>query len=114
MTTNEKIPPQSCAGVEEATPRRARKSLPAQVPLHGAWPAEMRAVTTAAFLDYSTTGELMKAVDRGEAPRPTAFRTNAGRREPVWALDICRSHVARRHDIENDASSRQESIGSLV
>lgn len=97
----------------EAPMRRAR-SLPAAAPAHGAWPAEMRAVTAAAFFDYPTTGELLKAVERHEVPRPTATRRQHGRAEPVWALDICRAHIARRHEIANDASPETESIGSLV
>jgi hypothetical protein len=91
-----------------------RRSSPARSPEHGAWPAEMRDVTAAAFLDYATTGELMKSVQRGEAPRPTALRRRAGRLEPVWALDICRAYVARRHEINKDASVDSENIGSLV
>lgn len=91
------------------------RSLPARYPEHGAWPQEMRKDMAAAFLDYRTTGELDKAIERKEAPRPTATRLRAdGRREPVWALDICRAHVARRHDIANDALRESENIGSLV
>jgi hypothetical protein len=98
----------------EASIRRPSRSLPAVAPPQGAWPAEMRAATAAAFFDFATTGELMKAVERGEAPRPTATRHRSGRSEPVWALDICRSYVARRHEITNDASPETASIGSLV
>ena len=102
------------ATAQHQTARRsAPRSLPAVAPVTGTWPAEMRAVTAAAFFDFATTGELMKAVERGEAPRPSATRLRAGRREPVWALDICRTHIARRHDIASDASE-QESIGSLI
>jgi hypothetical protein len=74
----------------------------------------MRADLAAAFLDYSTTGEFYKAIQRGEAPGPTATRIRSGKREPVWALDMCRAHVARRHEIENDASPLKENIGRLV
>jgi len=74
----------------------------------------MRADTTAALFDYPTTGQLMKAVERGEAPRPTALRRRAGKIEPVWALAVCLAHIARRHEINNDASARSENIGSLV
>jgi hypothetical protein len=93
--------------------QRASRSLPSRAPEHGAWPAEMRAVTAAAFFDYATTGELMTAIERNEAPKPSAYRFRAGRREPTWALDICRAYVARRHEIKNDASS-SEKIGRLV
>ena len=63
----------------------------------------MRADLVAAFLDYATTGELFKAIARGEAPRPTAGRLRKGRREPVWSLDACRAHVAQRHYIPETA-----------
>jgi hypothetical protein len=90
------------------------RSAPARYPEHGAWPAEMRADIAAAYLDYDTTSELFKAVARGEAPRPTSTRLRKGRREPVWALESCRSHIARRHQITNDGTSERENIGSLV
>jgi hypothetical protein len=91
-----------------------KRSLPARSPKHGPWPAEMRADTAAALFDYSTTGELMKAVERSEAPRPTALRRRAGKIEPVWALEACLAHIARRHEINNDAFPGSENIGSLV
>jgi len=90
------------------------RSKPARYPQHGAWPCEMRADLAAAFLDCSTTAEFYKAIQRGEAPPPTATRVRSGKREPVWALDMCRAHVARRHEIENDASPLKENIGRLV
>jgi len=90
------------------------RSLPARNPVRGAWPAEMRSDTAAAFFDYDTTGQLMNAVVRGEAPRPTALRRRAGRIEPVWALEVCLAHIARRHEVNNDASSGAENIGSLL
>lgn len=90
------------------------RSLPARYPEHGSWPLEMPADIAAACLGYRTTGELRKAVLRKEAPQPSASRLGKGRREPVWALDICRAHIARRHEIKNDASQETEDIGSLV
>jgi hypothetical protein len=93
---------------------RVTRSLRARFPQHGAWPGEMRADTAAAFLDYETTGELFKAIMRGEAPRPSASRLRRGRREPVWALEVLRAHVAHRHEIADDASPAKENIGSLV
>jgi hypothetical protein len=90
------------------------RSVPARPPEHGAWPAEMRAETAAAFFDYRTTGEFFKGIQRGEAPRPSAYRLRAKRREPVWALDLCRNHIARRHEISNDAASGREDIGRLI
>src|SRR5712671_5853991 len=97
------------------TPRpHAPRSLPARHPPSGAWPAEMRADMAAAYLDYATTGQLLAAVVRGEAPRPTATRLRNGKREPVWALDACRRHVANRHEIESDVIAAKEDIGALL
>ncbi|MDF2997569.1 MAG: hypothetical protein K0R27_3206 [Xanthobacteraceae bacterium] len=73
------------------------RRLPASPPA-GPWPAEMRAPTAAAFLDYADTGELFGAVSRGEAPRPTAQRGR--KREPVWARAVCESWVAQRHNFD--------------
>lgn len=78
------------------------------------WPAEMRADVVAAFLDYDTTRELWKAIARNEAPRPTAYRVRGKRREPVWAYEICRAFVARRHEIENHGLTDAEDIRSLL
>jgi hypothetical protein len=91
-----------------------RRSRPARHPPHGAWPAEMRADVAAAFLDYETTGQLYAAVLRGEAPRPTGERLRNGRREPTWALDQLKAHVANRHEIAFDALSGKENIGELI
>jgi hypothetical protein len=74
----------------------------------------MRADTVAAYLDYETTGELYAAVLRGEAPRPTGERLRKGRREPTWAFDALKTHVANRHEIASDALPWKENIGELV
>jgi hypothetical protein len=74
----------------------------------------MRADMAAAFLDYATTGELTKAITRGEAPRPTDTRLVKGCREPVWAREALASHVANRHGIASDVSPKRESIGDLI
>jgi hypothetical protein len=93
---------------------RAPRSRAARHPPHGAWPAEMRAEVAAAFLDYDTTGQLHAAVLRGDAPRPTGERLRNGRREPTWALDNLKAHVANRHEIASDALSGKENIGELI
>ena len=93
---------------------RAPRSLPARHPPHGAWPAEMRADMVAAYLDYETTGQLYAAVLRGEAPRPTGERLRNGRREPTWAFDALKTHVANRHEIASRALPGKENIGELV
>lgn len=89
----------------------APRSRPARYPPHGAWPLEMRADMAAALLGYDTTGELLAAIRRSEAPRPTATRLRHGKREPVWALDACRAHVANRHEIVSDAAAARPHVG---
>ncbi len=82
---------------------RAPRSVPARYPPNGAWPAEMRADMAAALLDYETTGKLMQAILRNEAPRATATRLRDGKRVPVWHLDACRKFLDNRHQIRSDA-----------
>jgi hypothetical protein len=41
-----------------------RTPLPARFPPFGAWPVEMRADMTAAYLDYRNTAELQRAIMR--------------------------------------------------
>jgi hypothetical protein len=45
----------------------------------------MRADMAAAYLDYRNTGELARAVVRGEAPPPTGYHGIGRAREPVWS-----------------------------
>jgi hypothetical protein len=107
------LPPR-CATATSSRQLRAPRSRAARHPPHGAWPAEMRADVAAAFLDYETTGQLYAAVLRGEAPRPTGERLRNGRREPTWALDQLKAHVANRHEIASDAFPGKENIGELI
>jgi hypothetical protein len=51
----------------------------------------------AAYLDHATTGKLMAAIGRGEAPPPTAMRLFKGRRVPVWLRSECDAFLHRRH-----------------
>ncbi|MBY0382784.1 MAG: hypothetical protein K2W78_12805 [Xanthobacteraceae bacterium] len=48
----------------------------------------MRAEMVAAYLEYRDTGELSRAVVRGEAPQPTAFHRTGRSKEPVWTKMI--------------------------
>jgi hypothetical protein len=73
---------------------RRRLALPARYPPIGTWPAVMRADMAAAYLDYRDTGELARAVGRGEAPRPTGFHGVGRAREPVWSKAIIDSVTA--------------------
>lgn len=95
-------------------PDHSPRSRPARHPPGGAWSAEMRADMAAAYLDYPTSGKLFAAIRRGEAPPPTATRMRDGRREPVWALDAVRDHVAFRHRLSSDAPRERDSIGGLI
>jgi hypothetical protein len=79
-------------------PLRVSRSVPARHPV-GAWPAEMKADVTAAFFDFETTGRLMEAVQREEAPKPSATRVYNGRRVPVWSRAACEAFIERRHDL---------------
>ena len=45
----------------------------------------MRADMAAAYMDYRNTGELGRAVLRGEAPPPTGYHGVGRAREPVWS-----------------------------
>jgi hypothetical protein len=109
------LPSQSDVKPSKPLTARVWRSRPARYPPHGAWPAEMRADMAAAFLDYATTGELTKAITRGEAPRPTDTRRVKGCREPIWAREALAGHVANRHEITSDTSpAKRESIGELI
>lgn len=79
----------------------------------GAWPAEMRAVSVAAYLDYPSVGSLYKAVARGEAPRPTAWRGQGRNKERVWARAALDIHLARRHALV-DAVDVDDDIEGLI
>src|SRR5215471_5465765 len=50
----------------------------------------------------------------GTAPRPTGERLRNGRREPTWAFDALKTHVANRHEIASHALPGKENIGELV
>lgn len=86
-----------------AASSHAPRSLPARYPPNGSWPFEMPADITAALFGLETTGKLFKAIERKEAPRPTATRMSDGRRVPVWHLEECRKFLANRHEIRSDA-----------
>lgn len=61
------------------------------------WPIEMRAETLAAFLDFSNTRELCRAIALGEAPAPHATRGSGKRLEVVWYSRAVDEFVARRN-----------------
>jgi len=94
----------------------APRSLPARYPDDRGehWPLEMPADMAAALLGFETTGKLLQAIARNEAPRPTATRLRDGKRVPVWALDACRKFVANRHEIVSDATAATKSAADRV
>lgn len=99
--------------VRESPLMSLRTFLPARYPPIGVWPALMRADMAAAYLDYRDTGELARAVMRGEAPPPTGYHGIGRSREPVWskaAIDNLMAPV-RAFDLDR---SEGENLASLV
>ena len=88
-----------------------RPALPARYPPVGTWPALMRADLTAAYLDYRDTGELARAVGRGEAPLPFAYRGVGRARQPIWSKADIDSFAARTPKMDQVTS---EQLISLV
>jgi hypothetical protein len=88
------------------TPMRATSvhvpNRPAKFP--PAWPSEMRAETTAAFLDFQTTRELCKAIAKGEAPAPTTVRRASGSLEAIWLAAAVKQFVESRNNFKRDES----------
>lgn len=48
----------------------------------------MRADMAAAYLDFEDTGELTRAIGRGDAPPPHGYRGTGRLRQPVWSKVI--------------------------
>jgi hypothetical protein len=57
----------------------------------------MRADMTAAYFDHATTGLVLAAIRRGEAPPSTATRLFNRRRVRVWSRMECDAFLHRRH-----------------
>jgi hypothetical protein len=68
----------------------------------------MRSDTAAAYFDHETTGYLVKAIQRGEAPPPTATRVRNGRREPVWAKAACDRFIENRHGLASESAAAND------
>ena len=90
-----------------------RTPLPARYPPVGAWPALMRADMTAAYLDYRDTGELERAMGRGEAPPPIAYHGIGRARQPVWSKAVIDDFAAPARARAPDRVERQD-LSSLV
>ena len=91
----------------------SRTPLPARYPPIGTWPALMRADMAAAYLDYRNTGELARAVARGEAPPPTGYHGVGRSREPVWSKAVIDSFTAPAKALYLDRSEGED-LASLV
>lgn len=70
---------------------------PARYPPYGAWPAELRADSAAAFLDFPNTRALATAILEGDAPRATGVRGEGPTRELTWHLEGLKAFVGSRH-----------------
>jgi hypothetical protein len=90
-----------------------RTPLPARYPPIGTWPALMRADMAAAYLDYRNTGELARAVVRGEAPPPTGYHGIGRAREPVWSKAVIDNFTAPARALDLDRSEGED-LSSLV
>lgn len=90
-----------------------RTALPARYPPVGIWPALMRADMAAAYLDYCDTGQLARAVVRGEAPPPTGYHGIGRAREPVWSKAAIDDFTAPAKAIDPDRSEGKD-LASLV
>ena len=73
----------------------------------------MRADMAAAYLDYRDTGELARAVGRGEAPPPSAFHGTGRAKEPVWSKVALDTFVSGGRP-EGDLFSSKPDLASLV
>jgi hypothetical protein len=91
----------------------SRTPLPARYPPIGTWPALMRADMATAYLDYRNTGELARAVVRGEAPPPTGYHGLGRAREPVWSKAVLDNFTAAARALDPDRSEGKD-LSSLV
>lgn len=90
-----------------------RTPLPARYPPIGTWPALMRADMAAAYLDYRDTGELARALVRGEAPPPTGYHGVGRAREPVWSKTVIDNFATPARALGLDRSEGED-LASLV
>ena len=73
----------------------------------------MRADMAAAYLDYRDTGELARAVARGEAPPPVGYHGIGRTREPVWSKAVIDDFTAPAKAMDLDRSEGKD-LASLV
>ena len=99
--------------MRDPAPMAPRTALPARYPPVGTWPALMRADMAAAYLDYCDTGELARAVGRGEAPPPIGYHGIGRSRQPVWSKAVIDDFTAPSGAMDLDGSARED-LASLV
>lgn len=90
-----------------------RATIPARYPPIGAWPAVMLADMAAAYLDFANTRELARAVGRGEAPPPIAYRGIGRARQPVWYKAAIDHFTSPRSSVNRDGTVGED-LASLV
>ena len=90
-----------------------RVIIPARYPPIGAWPALMLADMAAAYLDFTNTRELARAVRRGEAPPPVAYRGIGRARQPVWSKAAIDLFTSPRSGVNRDGIVGED-LASLV
>ena len=73
----------------------------------------MRADMAAAYLDFRNTGELARAVVRGDAPLPTGYHGVGRAREPVWSKAVIDNLIAPARTLDLDRSKGKD-LASLV
>ncbi len=71
----------------------------------------MRADMAAAYLDYHDTNEFTRAVRRGDAPSPVAYRGTGRARQPIWSRALMDDFAAPVSAANSDSS---EDLASLV
>jgi hypothetical protein len=83
-------------------------SRPVAIPI-GAWPAEMRAETAAAYVDEPSVEAFLKKVPR-EYSEPACVKGSL----PKWHRKKLDRDIARRHGLRVDEVSLAEDVEDLI
>jgi len=65
----------------------------------------MRIDMLAAYLDFRSVDELIRAVSKGRALAPTSYRVRGRSREPIWSKMVVDEYVARDSAIRQNRPS---------
>jgi hypothetical protein len=87
---------------------------PARFPPNGSWPLILPADMAAAVMGYENTRQLAKGVTSGDVPPPTGLRLIGKKREPVWAYEICRRYISRRHEVIGENELHHLDVKALI